>query len=216
MGFFGLVGAGRSSIARALVGANKPVAGVIELHGKARTFGSTFDAYQAGIGFLSEERKAESVFTGMSVADNISVRVPASLRRWASWLDIAAIKRLVETMMDRLAIKAPSGDVFIETLSGGNQQKASLARLLAEDLSVLVLDEPTHGIDVAAKADLLAELDKLAEGGMAIVVIGSELDQLIEASDRILVFRQGRVVAETPSQEADEVTLVHLASGAAA
>jgi ribose transport system ATP-binding protein len=152
----------------------------------------------------------------MSVADNITVRVPDQLRRWGTWLDREAIRQLVAAMMKRLAIKAPDSGVLIETLSGGNQQKTSLARLLAEDLSVLVLDEPTHGIDVAAKADLLAELDRLADAGMAVIVIGSELDQLIAAADRILVFRQGRVVAEMPAQDADEVTLVRLASGAAA
>lgn len=215
VGFFGLVGAGRSSIGRALVGAERLKGGSIVIHGRERTFRSTWDAYRAGVGYLSEDRKAESVFAGLSVSNNIGVRAPRTFRQRGGWLDRRTFERIVRALMDRLAIKAPSGKVGIETLSGGNQQKTALARLLTEDMAVLVLDEPTHGIDVAAKADLIEELDRLAKDGMAIVVIASELDQLTAVADRILVFRNGCVVAEVGS-DADDATLLRLASGAAA
>jgi ABC-type sugar transport system ATPase subunit len=212
LGIFGLVGAGRSTIARALTGSIQPDAGEVLVRGTIAHMKSPWDAYRTGVAYLAEDRKTESILPGLSIRLNVGVRAPGDTAR-AGVLDMGRLRSLAQRTMDRLAIKAPSDEALIEQLSGGNQQKAVVGRLLAEQLDVLVLDEPTHGIDVKAKRELLDLLRDLAEEGKAILLISSELAELVSVADRIVVFRKGQVVAAFEAAEATETGLVGAAAG---
>jgi ribose transport system ATP-binding protein len=216
VGVFGLVGAGRSAVGRTLAGLRPPTGGRVLLNGEPFTPNSPSAAFRSGVAYLSEDRKGESIFPGMSVRKNIVVRAPrGSARR--GWLRPAVIAEVSGAAVRDLEIKPADDQRLIETLSGGNQQKAVLARLLAEQLKVLILDEPTHGIDVAAKADLLAVLRQEADQGLAVLLISSELDELVSSVDRLLVMRGGVVVHETTDLgSTDEGQLVATAAGAGA
>lgn len=214
VGIFGLVGAGRSTVARALTGLIRPDAGEILLGGRAVDIRSPWHGFRRGIAYLAEDRKTESILPGLSVRLNIGVRAPAGTSHMGI-LSSNGLRRLARRMIERLGIRAPSDQAHIEELSGGNQQKTVIGRLLAEELNVVVLDEPTHGIDVRAKRELLELMHELARDGLAIVLISSELAELMTSTDRILVFRRGRVVAEFASGEATESELVGAAAGRA-
>ena len=186
VGVFGLVGAGRTTIARALTGSLRPDAGEVIVGGAAAYFKSPADAYRYGVAYLAEDRKGESIMPGMAVRSNIGVRAPGDVAT-AGILRMDRLRELAQRTIERLSISTPSASAPIEQLSGGNQQKVVVGRLLAEDLDVLVLDEPTHGIDVSAKRELLDLLLELAASGQAIILISSELAELFSVADRILV-----------------------------
>jgi ABC-type sugar transport system ATPase subunit len=212
VGIFGLVGAGRSTIARALTGSIEPVGGTLLLRGQPARLPSPWHGYRQGLAYLAEDRKAESILPGISVRLNIGVRAPGDTAH-AGILDLGRLRQLAQRTIARLAIKTPDDQALIEQLSGGNQQKVVVGRLLAERLDILVLDEPTHGIDVKAKRELLDLLVELASEGKAIVLISSELAELVDVADRVLVFRRGRVVAEFDGSAVDEHELVGAAAG---
>ncbi|CAN5578897.1 L-arabinose ABC transporter ATP-binding protein AraG [soil metagenome] len=211
VGIFGLVGAGRSTMGRAIAGVLRPDSGAIIIDGEACRLASPWHGFRAGIAYCSEQRKTESILPSMSVASNLVVRAPPGTSRWG-FLRPRGVRRHALNMIERLTIATPSETKAIEQLSGGNQQKVVLGRLLAEDLRVLVLDEPTHGIDVKAKRELIEMLRDLARGGLAVVFISSELTEIMTASDRVLVMRRGVVTAEF-APGASERELVGAAAG---
>ncbi len=213
VGIFGLVGAGRSSTVRAIAGLRPPTSGTMRLAGRPYAPRTPTDAFRAGVAYLSEDRKGESIVTGRSVRENIGLRTPKGLSR-AGWIITSAFKALARQFIDQLSIQPTSDTPLIDTLSGGNQQKAVLARLLAENLRVLILDEPTHGIDVAAKVDLLNALRDQTENGRAVLIVSSELDELVTCVDRLLIMRNGRVEREiTDFTDLDDANVVAAAAG---
>jgi ABC-type sugar transport system ATPase subunit len=213
VGFFGLVGSGRSAMARAMVGDIRLDEGEILLRGRPVTISSPWHGYRHGIAYLSEDRKAEGIFQGMSLGTNITVRTPRDTVRRSGWLNRPQLSRLAGEIIRKLDIRPGDQAAMIEAFSGGNQQKAALGRLLADTLDVFVLDEPTHGIDVAAKRDLLNLLHELADQGKSVAFISSELPELMAVADRVLVMRRGQVVGEFSPAVAQERELIGLAAG---
>jgi monosaccharide-transporting ATPase len=207
VGLGGLLGAGRSETAMAIAGALPLDDGEIVVGGKRLRTGSVAVAMRAGVVMLPEDRKADGILPDLSVRENI---VLAALPR-LSRTGLVSRRRqdaVVETFMKRLRIKASSPDQRVGDLSGGNQQKVLLARLLCTRPKVLLLDEPTRGIDVGAKAEVQALVDELAAEGLGVVLISSEFDEVVEGSDAIVVLREGRVVAELRGADVNEGALL--------
>ncbi|WP_405783840.1 sugar ABC transporter ATP-binding protein [Streptomyces sp. NBC_00859] len=202
VGLGGLLGSGRSETAKAIAGALPPDAGRVLVAGAPVRTGSTPAAIRAGISLLPEDRKAEGIVPGLSVRENIALAALPGLSRFGL-VDEKRIDAIVETFMARLRIKAASPHQKVGELSGGNQQKVLLARWLAMQPKVLLLDEPTRGIDVGAKAEVQRLIDELADDGLAVLLISSDMEELIEGSDRVVVLRDGAVVAELSG---DDVT----------
>jgi ribose transport system ATP-binding protein len=169
--------------------------------------GSTPAAIRAGISLLPEDRKAEGIVPGLSVRENIALAALPSLSRFGL-VDDARIDRIVDTFVKRLRIKSSGPHQKVGELSGGNQQKVLLARWLALHPKVLLLDEPTRGIDVGAKAEVQALIDELADDGLAVLLISSDTEELIEGSDRILVLKDGAVVDELTGDAVTEDALM--------
>ena len=212
VGFAGLMGAGRTEVARAIFGADPLEAGEVRVRGQLVRLRSPQDAVRAGIGYLSEDRKNFGLATGMDVAANITL---PSLRRWLRWgmfLDSRAILRVSKEMVDKLRVKTPSLMQTARLLSGGNQQKVVIAKWLVRDCDVLIFDEPTRGIDVGAKAEIYKLLNDLAAQGRAIVVISSELPEVLLLSHRILVMCEGRITGEVAGDAATQEGLMALAT----
>ena len=212
VGLAGLMGAGRTEVARAIFGADPLDAGSVAVHGKVLRLRSPRDAVAAGIGYLSEDRKHFGLATGMDVAANITL---PSLRKWLRWgifLDPARIRQIAQHMVDTLRIKTPSLHQTAGLLSGGNQQKVVIAKWLVQDCDVLIFDEPTRGIDVGAKAEIYRLLNTLASEGKAIVVISSELPEVLLLSHRILVMCEGRITGEVAGDKATQESLMHWAT----
>jgi L-arabinose transport system ATP-binding protein len=210
VGMAGLIGAGRSETAAAIFGADRIVSGKISLGGVPLRLRSPADGIAAGIGFAPEERKAQALFLLASVETNITLCVPDLISR-AGFLRAGAAHRIARQQADNLRIKTPNLDQLVSKLSGGNQQKVVLGRWLARQLKLLILDEPTRGIDVGAKAEIYALIRHLADNGLAILVISSEMPELIGVSDRIVVMASGRVVGEVSRAEATEEGILALA-----
>ncbi len=210
VGIAGLMGAGRSELAEAIFGHDRILAGSVAVDGGRIRLRSPADAIAAGIGFAPEDRKSQALLLLRSVKDNISLTIPDLISRFG-FVDIGAERRIAATLVDRLRIKTPSLDVFVSNLSGGNQQKVVLGRWLARRPKVLILDEPTRGIDVGAKAEIYRLVADLAGEGFALLVISSEMPELLGLADRILVMARGRVVAELPRDEANEQRILSLA-----
>jgi ABC-type sugar transport system ATPase subunit len=194
LGLAGLVGSGRTEVARAIFGADALDAGRIWLEGRALAIGSPRQAIASGIGYLTEDRKALGLFLAMTVRDNIVAASMPTLVSRAGLLRPRAIRAEAARYVRRLDIRPADDRVETRTLSGGNQQKVLLAKWLSVAPRVLIVDEPTRGVDVAAKAAIHQHLSGLAEAGMAIVLISSDLPEVLGLSDRIAVFRQGRLV----------------------
>ncbi|WP_224363415.1 L-arabinose ABC transporter ATP-binding protein AraG [Hyalangium versicolor] len=196
LGFFGLVGAGCSELARLLYGADKRQAGELRLDGAPVRIDHPRKAVRAGLVLCPEDRKADGILQGQSVEDNITI----SCRRHFSPFGILNLRKedeVADTFIQRLGVRTPSRYQDIVNLSGGNQQKVILARWLAErGVKVLIVDEPTRGIDVGAKSDIYKVLYELADQGVALIVISSELPEIMGISDRILVMCNGRISAE--------------------
>ncbi|MFJ2556235.1 MULTISPECIES: sugar ABC transporter ATP-binding protein [unclassified Streptomyces] len=215
VGLGGLLGSGRSETAKAIAGALPPDTGRVVVAGAPVRTGSTPAAIRAGISLLPEDRKAEGIVPGLSVRENIALAALPGLSRFGL-VDDARIDRLVDTFMKRLRIKASGPHQKVGELSGGNQQKVLLARWLAMRPKVLLLDEPTRGIDVGAKAEVQGLIDELAGEGLGVVLISSDMEELIEGSDRVVVLKDGAVVAELTGAEVTEDRLLHaIAAGSA-
>jgi ribose transport system ATP-binding protein len=212
LGLFGLVGAGRTTLARTITGDIRRSSGEIVLKGDRIFPASPHEAYRLGVAYLSESRKTESIFAGRSVRENIGVRVPGDAARFG-FVQPRAFAELAGAMIRRLDIRPADPAKHIDLLSGGNQQKAVLGRLLVDELDVFILDEPTHGIDILAKQDLLKVLSDVAAQGKAVIFISSELPELMAVSDRILVLRRGQVVLEADPRVVSEREILGAASG---
>ena len=211
LGFAGLMGAGRTEVARAIFGADRRESGDIFMHGKKVDIRKPEDAVRAGIGYLSEDRKHFGLATGMDVRNNV---VLASLGRFAGpggLLKEAAMQQAAVRYIDQLAIKTPSDRQEVRLLSGGNQQKIVIAKWLLRDCEVLSFDEPTRGIDVGAKNEIYKLLNALAQQGRAIIVISSELPEVLRLSHRIAVMCEGRLTGILPSGASQE-EIMHLAT----
>ncbi|MDX3109047.1 sugar ABC transporter ATP-binding protein [Nonomuraea angiospora] len=202
VGLGGLLGAGRTETAKAIVGALPLDGGQVLVAGRPLRKG-TKAAIRAGVSLLPEDRKAEGIIPTLSVRENIALAALPTLGT-AGVVSDAKIDRVVEIFMRRLRIKAASPHQLVSELSGGNQQKVLLARWLAVRPKVLLLDEPTRGIDVGAKAEVQALIDELAEEGLGVLLISSDLEELVEGADRILVLREGAVVGELSGDEVTE------------
>ena len=210
VGLGGLVGAGRTELARAVFGADRPLAGSVSSRGRTLTLRSPADAIAAGIGFAPEDRKGQALLLLASVQDNIVLTVPDRISRFG-FLHGGAARRLAEEQVRRLRVATPGVAQLVSRLSGGNQQKVVLGRWLARRPRVLILDEPTRGIDVGAKAEIYRLIAGLAAQGMAVLVISSEMPELLGLCDRILVMANGRIVADLDRAEASEQRILDLA-----
>ena len=214
VGLAGLVGAGRSEVARAIFGAESFDAGEMLLDGRLVRFRSPADAIRAGVAMVPEDRKGLALFLEQPVRANISlVKLPFLAR--SGVVQRRAERVLAEDAARRFRIRAPSIEAPVRALSGGNQQKTVLARWLAMQPKLLVLDEPTHGVDVGAKAEIYAIIRALAAEGVAILLISSELPEVLELSDRIVVMREGHVAAVLDRAQADEQVVMMHATGTA-
>lgn len=207
LGLAGLVGAGRTEVARAIFGLDKPDAGDVYLHGKKLRISSTRAAIAAGIAYVPEDRKEIGLVLCRPIRENISLASLPSLRG-RGLLDLHQEKNAVADMVSRLSIKVSSAENVVSSLSGGNQQKVVLAKWLLQDIDVLILDEPTRGIDVGAKAEIHRMMCQLAADGMAILMISSELPEILGMSDRILVMHNGRITGELPREEATQEAIM--------
>jgi ribose transport system ATP-binding protein len=210
LGIGGLVGSGRSELLAALFGAAPIAQGRLLLRGKPFRPRSPIDAIKAGLALVPESRKDDGLVLGASVEENIAL---ASLDRVAvgPWLSRPRSRGLAERYVDRLRIKTPGLAAPVSSLSGGNQQKVVLAKGLATDPEILLLDEPTRGVDIGAKAEIHAIMRELAAEGRAVVMVTSVLPELLLGSDRIVVMRAGRTVGELDARSADEETVTRLA-----
>jgi L-arabinose transport system ATP-binding protein len=210
VGVAGLVGAGRSELMKTIVGDFPLTSGEIRVGGKRTRFRSPADSVTAGIGFAPEERKAEALLLQRTVRDNMALAMLRKLSRWI-FVKSAAEKALAAEYIDRMRVRTPSTEQIVGTLSGGNQQKVVLARWLATGPRVLLLDEPTRGVDVGAKSEIYTIIDELARSGVAVLVVSSELPEVIGVSDRIYVMAHGHITGEVPSRGATEESILALA-----
>ncbi|MCC6443971.1 MAG: sugar ABC transporter ATP-binding protein [Armatimonadetes bacterium] len=212
VGMAGLVGAGRTELGRAIFGADPVREGHVRVEGRPRNIGSPAGAIAAGIAYLPEDRKEDGLFLGMSVRANL---VAASLNRFAAfgWMDRQAESRVSADCARQLNIRTPSLEQLLGHLSGGNQQKTLISKWLLAGPKVLIVDEPTRGIDVGAKAEIYALLRRLANEGLSILMISSELPEILGMSDRILVLYDGRLAAELDGHTATEEQIMAAATG---
>ncbi|MFE6222608.1 sugar ABC transporter ATP-binding protein [Streptomyces sp. NPDC057854] len=209
VGLAGLVGSGRSEILETIYGARKPDAGRVLVDGVPLRPGSVRAAVRAGIGLAPEERKAQALLMLESVGSNVSVSTLSRYSR-AGWLDRRAERAAAHQAVRELSLRPDDPDVAVRTLSGGNQQKAVLARWLLRGCKVLLLDEPTRGVDIGARAELYAVIRRLADEGLAVLLVSSEVPEVLGLADRVLVLREGSVVHTAPAQELDEHRVLDL------
>ena len=212
VGIAGLVGAGRTEVLRALFGIDPPVAGEIRVAGTRVPSGSPREAIACGLGLVPEDRKHQGIFLEMAVGANTTL---ASLGRHASWgfLTPGSDRRRALELIQRLDVRPPNPDQTAQYLSGGNQQKVVLAKWLALNPRVLLLDEPTRGVDVGAKQEIYRLMEDLAEQGVAIVFVSSELEEILRMSDRTMVMHEGRISGVLPREAQSEESVMSLATG---
>jgi ABC-type sugar transport system ATPase subunit len=212
LGFAGLVGAGRSELAQAIFGLDRDVTGEIRVRGQRVKIRNPRDAMALGIGFVPEDRKRQGLVLPMRARENTTLPTLESLAR-LGWVRASAERELAQSYIDRLRVRTHSMDATTAGLSGGNQQKLVIAKWLAAKSDILMLDEPTRGVDVGAKAEIHAWIDRLASQGAAILLISSELPELINLSTRLIVLRAGRIVGEVKRAEATQDGLLRLMAG---
>ncbi len=216
VGLAGLLGAGRTEVARAVFGADALDAGEVRLDAQPVRFGSPADAIRARIGFCSEDRKAEGIIPYLSVRENLTLAALPTLTR-NGIVSRARQDEIVDRFIKRLGIKTAGPDQIVRELSGGNQQKVLLARWLCLSPRLLILDEPTRGIDVGAKGEIQRLINELADNGLGVLMISSEIEELIEGSDRVVVLRDGRSVAELGAEQISQDAIMSaMAHGAEA
>jgi ribose transport system ATP-binding protein len=212
LGVAGLVGAGRTEIARAIFGIDRPQAGSIYLEGRKVQIRDPGHAIRLGIGYVPEDRKEQGLFLGLAVRTNIGAASLAA-NSVLGFMSSRREQRMAEEYVSRLRIRTPSVLTTVSHLSGGNQQKVLLAKWLAIRPRVLIVDEPTRGVDVGAKAEVHSILRELAQAGTAVMMISSELPEILGASDRILVIHEGEVSGLLSAEEASEEKIMFLAAG---
>jgi len=212
VGLGGLVGAGRTEVARAIFGADPLDAGEIRLEGRPVRVHSPRDAISLGIGLVPEDRKLLGLVLGMAVRENVTLANLAAVAP-GGFINPARERAIAEKYIHDLMIRTPSGEQTVRNLSGGNQQKVVLAKWLFTDSKFLIFDEPTRGIDVGSKVEIYQLMNALTAQGVAILMISSELPELLGMSDRILVMHEGRLAGELPRAEATQERVMHLATG---
>jgi ribose transport system ATP-binding protein len=211
VGFFGLVGAGRSEIAHAIFGGAPLSSGTIVWQKRIARFKSPADAIRNGIALVPEDRKDQSLFMGLPINLNMSItRLPKISRKGI--IDNAGIRKIIKKFTAMLNIKMASPDYPVSSLSGGNQQKVVLSRWLATDPSLLILDEPTHGIDVGAKVEIYKLMRELTSRGLSIILISSELPEIILLSDRVVILHEGSVSGILNHDELSEDRIMEYAT----
>jgi ribose transport system ATP-binding protein len=213
LGIAGLMGAGRSELAETVCGLRPSMRGTVRLRGKALTIRKYSDALREGIAYLSEDRKAAGVYLDLPIAQNIASMALKRVSSRFGLLQRAAEYKLATDLGAKLKLKSDGVAIDVASLSGGNQQKVAIAKLLATNPSVLLMDEPTRGVDVGAKSEIHHILRELASQGVGVVVISSELPEIIGLCDRALVIRDGRLAGELQDNEMTEEALLRLASG---
>lgn len=212
LGFAGLMGSGRTEAARALVGADPKTTGEIIIEGKQVSIKSPADAVQKGIGYLSEDRKRYGLLLDNTLTNNVSI---ASYKIWSGfggWIKDRQASQVTSNFMGKLRVKTPSIRQRAKNLSGGNQQKVVLAKWLARDCDILIFDEPTRGIDVGAKEEIYNLLNSLVEQGKSLIVISSEIPEVLRVADRICVMCDGRITGELENKDATQENIMELAT----
>lgn len=212
LGFAGLVGSGRSDIMAAIFGAEKFNTGEIFVNGQKVRFSSPSQAIQAGIAFVPEDRKKQGLVLSQSVSFNLTL---ASLDRYRKGVYIREDKRLedVDKYVNSLRIKTATVDSAADSLSGGNQQKVVIGKWLATRPKILILDEPTRGVDVGARRDIYAAINEMAKSGLAIILVSSDLPEIINMADRVCVVREGKIVKQIKGDDINQETIMQYATG---
>ena len=212
LGIAGLVGAGRTEVMEALFGVTPKQAGLVKIRGEPVRIRSPHDAIRHGMAFLTEDRKRSGLYLNLSVRDNITM---PSLRNnlRAGFINHRALRKLCDDAVGQLRIKTPSLEQLVMYLSGGNQQKVLVSRWLATVPFLLILDEPTRGIDVATKSEIYKIMSNLAKEGKAIILISSEMPEILAMSDRVMVMHEGRKVGEIERECATQEKILHMATG---
>lgn len=211
LGFFGLVGAGRTELMKILAGAERATGGTVTLLGNELKRGNPTDRLKAGIGICPEDRKMEAINPVASVQDNLNLGVRSRFSRMKFWINNAKERENASMQAKRFGVRAAGLDALMRGLSGGNQQKVVLGRVLGHSLHVILLDEPTRGIDVGAKEEIHNHIRTLAEQGVATIVVSGEMPEILSLCDRILVMSEGRISGELTHQQASQVTLLEYA-----
>lgn len=212
VGLAGLVGAGRTELLESLFGIAPAVGGTIEVNGAAVTISNPRDAIEAGLALVPEDRKQQGLILDMAVADNLSL-VSLERDQRKGFLNFDAENAISKEMVERMRIKTPSDRQIVRFLSGGNQQKVVIGKWLAMKPGVLLLDEPTRGIDIGAKQEIYALMEELAEQGVAILFVSSEMEEVLGMADRVLVMHEGQLTGELKRDQMSEEAILHLATG---
>ena len=212
IGFAGLMGAGRTEVVQTLFGYHQPSAGTIQLDGKNISISNPREAIRQGIGYVSEDRKSEGLITDFTVAENMSL---PNLGRLSNngIMHKAKENSFVGEMIERLRIRTSGGSQKVKSLSGGNQQKVVIAKWLGIEPQILILDEPTRGVDVGAKKEIYSIMNSLAERGVAIILVSSELPEIMGLADRVLVLHEGKLKATIEKQDMTQERIMHYATG---
>jgi ribose transport system ATP-binding protein len=212
VGMVGLIGAGRTEVARLVYGADRRTGGTVTLDGEALQVANPIDGLRAGVGLLPESRKDQALFLDLTVKDNISMSTLDGFSS-AGVIRGGALLKAVRGVMEQLKVRANALDLESRALSGGNQQKLVLGRLLLQKPKVLILDEPTRGVDIGAKSEIYRIINDIAGTGAAVLVISSDLPEALGISDRLLVMRRGHLVAELDARNATEESVMEHATG---
>jgi ribose transport system ATP-binding protein len=211
LGIAGLMGSGRTETARAIFGADEVQSGTIEVRGHRVSIRSPEDAVATGIGYLSEDRKRFGLAVNLNVRDNLAMATYDRFQR-GLFIHAAGVRQVTEEYIRRLNIKTPSLEQLLRNLSGGNQQKVVVAKWLIRNCDILVFDEPTRGIDVGAKSEIYHLMNELTREGKSIIMISSELPEILRMSDRILVMSEGKITGELPIEKADQEAIMGYAT----
>jgi len=213
LGVSGLMGSGRTELMRGIIGANPFTRGSLRLFGAPLAVKSPKDAIDAGIAYISEDRKADGLVAILSVKENMTLAALQAFSTPAGRLKHAAERRAVDEFIEGFAIKTPGRNQAVGNLSGGNQQKVAIAKGLMTRPKVLILDEPTRGVDVGAKKEIYQLINTFKEEGMSIILVSSEMPEILGMSDRIIVMHEGRVTGEFPAEDATQEKLMACAVG---
>jgi ribose transport system ATP-binding protein len=212
LGFAGLVGAGRTEVARSIFGADPFDSGEIIVNGKKVNIKKPSDAASHSIGYLSEDRKRYGLCLGLDVETNIVLAMIDKLSGFLGWVNTPKVHSIAKNIVEKLSIRTPSLNQKAKNLSGGNQQKVVVGKWLAKDTNILLFDEPTRGIDVGAKSEIYSLLNDLAKQGKSIVMISSELPEILRMSHRVVVMCEGRVTGELKSDQVTQESIMRLAT----
>lgn len=213
LGVAGLMGSGRTELAKSIFGVYKEKTGDIYYRGEKLEINSPADAINNGIYYLSEDRKDEGLILGLSVANNISISVLKQMLKANTFINSASEKELAQKYIENLNIKTPSADQKVKNLSGGNQQKVVISKLLSTKPEVVILDEPTRGIDVGAKREIYNLMQELIDNEVAVILISSELPEVLNLSNRVIVMHEKEIMGELDAAEADQEAVMKLATG---